>query len=264
MQLRTIRAALQTKRNGGVTTLNVIKEGKGGIEPVVEIQDPVEVEARILERNKHHFKQAHETPLFDSRLVGLINDSADNANCEDILNGIPVNIQIEEFPEQVKDFIKAMARPTSIQEDGEVISCKITRDTVKEGFQERQERTSTSPSGQHLGHYKTWIQDDDLLDLLTMLIQIPIQFGFAPEQWCQSLNVMLEKDPENSMRIHRLRVIHLYEADFNWVVLKQFWAKRMLRYGEEHEALGEEQHGSRHPCMAFDAVMLKLLTYDNS
>jgi hypothetical protein len=38
----------------------------------------------------------------------------------------------------------------------------------------------------------------------------------------------------------------------------------MLRYGEEHEALGEEQHGSRQSCMAIDAVMLKVLTYDNS
>jgi hypothetical protein len=129
-----IRAALQTKRNGGVTTLNVMEEGKDGIERVEEIQDLVEVESRILERNKHHFKQAHETPLFDSRLVGLINDSSDNANCEDILNGIPVDIQIEEFPE-VQDFIKAMARPTSIQEDSERISYKITSDDVKEGFQ---------------------------------------------------------------------------------------------------------------------------------
>ena len=94
------------------------------------------------------------------------------------------------------------------------------------------------------------------------MIQIPIQFGFAPERWCQSLNVMLEKDPGNPM-IHRLRVIHLYEADFNWV-LKQFWAKRMLAYGEKHQALGEEQHGSRRARMAIDAVMLKLLSYDNS
>jgi hypothetical protein len=66
---------------------------------------------------------------------------------------------------------------------------------------------------------------------------------------------MLEKDPGEPF-LHRLRVIHL--------VLKQFWAKRMLRYGEKRQALGEEQHGSRCSRMAIDAVMLKLLTYDNS
>ena len=94
------------------------------------------------------------------------------------------------------------------------------------------------------------------------MIQIPLKFGFAPDRWMQSLNVMLEKDPGNPL-LHRLRIIHLYEADFNWV-LKQFWAKRMLHYGEKHEVLGEEQHGSRRTRMAIDAVMLKLLTYDNS
>jgi hypothetical protein len=39
----------------------------------------------------------------------------------------------------------------------------------------------------------------------------------------------------------------------------------MLRYGEEHEALGEEQHGSCQSRMAIDAIMLRrLVTYDNS
>jgi hypothetical protein len=256
-----IRKALQTRRNGGVTSLNVMETGKDGIEKVVEVQDPEEIDARILEHNKEHFKQPHETPFFDSRLLGLINDAADNDISEDILDGNPVEISLEDFPE-VQDFVEAMARPTSIQDDGERIPYTITREDVKQGFQKWKERTSTSPSGRHLGHYKSWIQDDTLLDLLTLLIQIPIKFGFAPKRWCQSLNVMLEKDPGNPM-IHRLRIIHLYEADFNWV-LKQFWAKRMLKYGEEHEALGEEQHGSRRSRMAIDAVMLKLLTYDNS
>jgi len=73
---------------------------------------------------------------------------------------------------------------------------------------------------------------------------------------------MLEKDPGNPS-IDRLRVIHLYEADFNWL-LKQFWAKRMLHYGEAKQVLGEEQHGSRSTRMANDAVLLKLMSYDLS
>jgi hypothetical protein len=96
-----------------------------------------------------------------------------------------------------------MARPTSIQDDEDRIPYTITKEDVKQGFKKWKERTSTSPSGRHLGHYKSWIQDNTLLDLLTLLIQIPIKFGFAPAQWCQSLNVMLEKDPGNPM-IHRL------------------------------------------------------------
>jgi hypothetical protein len=170
-------------------------------------------------------------------------------------------VSLEDF-EEVADFVKAMARHTSIEEDGERIPYTITKEDVKEGFKKWKERTSTSLSGRHLGHCKSWIQDDELLEILTMMIQIPIKFGFAPKRRCQSLNAMLGKDPGNPM-INRLRIIHLYEADFNWV-LKQFWEKRMLRYGEKHQALGEEEHGSRQSRMAIDAVMLKLLRYDNS
>jgi hypothetical protein len=36
------------------------------------------VEEHILEWNKHHVKQAHETPFFNYCLVGLTNDAADN------------------------------------------------------------------------------------------------------------------------------------------------------------------------------------------
>jgi hypothetical protein len=172
-----------------------METGKDSIEKV-GLQDPDERDARILEHNKEHFKQPHKTPFFDSPLLGLINDAANNDISEDILDGNPVEISLEDFPE-VQDFVEAMARPTSIQDDGERTPYTITREDVKQGFQKWKERTSTSPSGRHLGHYKSWIQDDTLLDLLTLLIQIPIKFGFAPKRWCQSLNVMREKDPGN-------------------------------------------------------------------
>jgi hypothetical protein len=40
------------------------------------------------------------------------------------------------------------------------------------------------------------------------------QYRFAPKRWCTSVTVMIEKDPGNP-RIERLRVIHLFEADYN-------------------------------------------------
>jgi len=255
-----IRRALGTRKNGGVTSLRV-REQIMGEDTIVEIIDPEEIQERLIERNRQHFKQAHETPFYDPQLFQRINDAADNALSDAILDGSPVAVSHEAFPE-VAEFVKMMARPTPIQEDEDRISHEITREDVSQGFAKWRESTSTSPSGRHLGHYKAWIQDDDLLDLLTTMLQIVVKFGFAPERWCHSLNVMLEKDKGNPM-IERLRIIHLFEADFNWM-LKQFWAKRMLHYGESQGVLGEEQHGSRKNRMAIDAVMLKLLTYELS
>jgi len=256
-----IRRALQTKQRGGVTSLKVTEETEDGVETVIDIMDPLEIQERLLDRNRQHFQQAHETPFFDPRIINMVNDSADNEVSEAILNGDPVEVQLEEFPE-VADFIRKMARPDDIQADLTRISEDISTDDVYYGFRKWRETTSTSPSGRHLGHYKSWIQDDELLEMLTNMLRIVAKFGFAPKRWCQSLNVMLEKEAGNPM-ITKLRTIHLYEADFNWM-LKQFWAKRMLQYGEDQEVLGEEQHGSRRSRMAIDAVMLKLVSYDLS
>jgi hypothetical protein len=71
-------------------------------------------------------------------------------------------MELENF-EEVAEFVKAMTRPASIQDDNERIPYTITMEDVKEGFKKWKERISTSLSGRQLGHYKTWIQDDALL-----------------------------------------------------------------------------------------------------
>jgi hypothetical protein len=105
------------------------------------------------------------------------------------------------------------------------------------------ESTSTSPSGWHLRHYKAIVNDPDLkkqdpkhshlrerkthfVSALVKLLNIPIKYGFAPKRWCTSVTVMIEKDPGNP-RIERLRVIHLFKADYN-LSLKLLWGKNGL------------------------------------
>ena len=50
-----------------------------------------------------------------------------------------------------------------------------------------------------------------LLDACTALMNYAMKFGHSYLCWQQVVNVMLQKDPGNP-RIHRLLVIHLYEA----------------------------------------------------
>jgi hypothetical protein len=54
---------------------------------------------------------------------------------------------------------------------------------------------------------------------------------------------MIEKDPGNP-RIERLRVIHLFEADYN-LSLKMLWGKRLVYQGEDNNCFGKQKHGSR-------------------
>jgi hypothetical protein len=88
-----------------------------------------------------------------------------------------------------------------------------------------------------------WVREINFVEYLIKLLNIPIHYGFAPTQWCTMIMVMIEKDPGNP-QIEHLRVIHLYEADYN-LCLKLLWGKQMVYQGEDNNYFGEQQHGSQ-------------------
>jgi hypothetical protein len=96
------------------------------------------------------------------------------------------------------------------------------------------ESTSTSPSGLHLGHYKALLarhefsdlperdprraefeqQRNDILMVHYQMINYGLERGYSYQRWKNVVNAILLKEPGN-IKIHRTRVIHLYEADYN-------------------------------------------------
>ncbi len=59
----------------------------------------------------------------------------------------------------------------------------------------------------------------------------------------------------------RLRVIHLFEADYS-LFLKIVFDKRLVRNREKHDALNDQQHGSRPRRMTTNASFLFRLEKD--
>ena len=85
--------------------------------------------------------------------------------------------------------------------------------------------------------------------------------GYSFKQWQRIANTILFKDP-GSLKIHRTRIIHIYEAEFNlmlgikWrVALYQFKALKQLNNG---------QFGSRPRRNAIDPVMIEELHFEIS
>ncbi|KAI2493732.1 hypothetical protein MHU86_20802 [Fragilaria crotonensis] len=71
---------------------------------------------------------------------------------------------------------------------------------------------------------------------------------------------MIEKDPGRP-RINRLRIIHLFEADYN-LFLKIMWGSRLVNRSVQLNLLNEGQHGSVPGRTTMDPVMLNQLTTD--
>ena len=93
-----------------------------------------------------------------------------------------------------------------------------------------------------------------------VLLNYALQFGYPYACWKRIVNTMLEKDP-GQPKIHRLRVIHLYEADYN-LILGVKWRK-VLRHACTKGLLNDScyaQPGKE----ANDTAMVRKLEYEMS
>ena len=120
----------------------------------------------------------------------------------------------------------------------------------------------TSPSGLHLGHYKALVanhihssKDDndvdkkefdkmqrELLQFRTNFINYCIKWGYTPKRWKYVINRILMKKPGN-FKIHRVQIIHLYEADYS-LTLAIAW-RDTLHLAEDNNTINEGTYGSR-------------------
>ena len=118
------------------------------------------------------------------------------------------------------------------------------------------EKTSTSPSGRHLGHYRALLPREmrknlkaeemeacrqRLESIHSRMINLALKNGRSFRRWKKVVNIMLEKDPGNP-KIHRLRVIHLYEADYNLILAIQ--ARKLVHYAEDNKLLHDSLYGA--------------------
>jgi len=156
------------------------------------------------------------------------------------------------------------------------------------GFRKWPERTSTSPSGRHLGIYKSLAKDANrksnkrkpttdntnptkqqktpeyngahVLRLIHQLLTMAVQHCHTFERWTTIWNFFIEKDLGNP-RIDKLRAIHLLEADYN-LLLKWFGPKGFIRRAEDNNQLTDYQGGGRRGRCAIDLACKKVATYD--
>ena len=220
------------------------------------ITDSERIHVELIYYNRNWFSQASETPFGHGELFDLVGydglteaaDAVIEGECMEYM-GVPMSRELQVFLEECK-------RPEAVLPVSTDISLEDFKKTVKDW----KESTSTSPSGRHLGHYKASLLDDKVGQMHTDMLNIPITYGFAPTRWTHSVTPLIEKD-EGKPYLTRLRVIHLFEADYN-LFLKLLFGRRLVRNAENANALNDQQHGSRPRRMTTDALFLARLEKD--
>ena len=193
------------------------------------ITSPDDIENYIRLRNHGHFGQAQGTPFTELPLMHEINWKADSPTSDDILNGHHQIDTVDSIPQ-----CKALLDTCKVATELDLIQPYISEKEFERKIQTWRETTTTSPSGRHLGHYKALfikpIADTEpetpagqpsftdkqtfIRQSILAIINFCLRTGHSLHRWKTIVNTMILKETGN-YKIHRLRVIHIYEADFN-------------------------------------------------
>jgi hypothetical protein len=192
-------------------------------------------------------------------LASYLGYKADTVGAQHLSEGTPLPPEIRDqlLPETQAIFstLASLAKPHN-----PTITPIITPEQFKSCYQVMDERTSSSPSGRHLGHYKAARLSEELTKLHSTMMSIPLSAGFSPTRWQQIIDVMIEKQPGDH-RIHRLRIVALQESDFNQC--NRLAIGRPLQKLIETLGLAPDmQHGSRASKLCHSAVLNKQLTFE--
>ena len=88
------------------------------------------------------------------------------------------------------------------------------------------------------------------------MINYALSNGYSYKRWQIIANIHILKEPGN-IKIHRTRVIHIYEADYN-LALGEKWRQAMQQV-DKVNVLNDGQYGSRPKRQAQDPVLLEEL-----
>jgi len=229
------------------------------------ITDPLAIEYYLMLRNRLHFGQAHGTPFTIPPLSDQLDWGATTTAANEVLQGTS---SLQHDVAHCQRLLQACQAVTPLDS----IPAEMTLSEFRGKIVKWRETTTTSPSGRHLGCYKALFapgiytkatdpqdyhafqeKQTSIIQLLMSLINYAIRNQYVLDRWKSIVNTMIFKEV-GSYQIHRLRVIHIYEAAFN-LLLAVKW-RRLLHHADREGLIHAGQYGGRPGCEAQSLTFL--------
>jgi hypothetical protein len=220
---------------------------------------PEEIARHTCAANSRQYHQAVNTPFASDPLAGYFDPAPNSAGTNRILQGeLPPDSILDQLQPETVLLLQQMKKQQPLPP--QAIKVVITKEEFISCYNAVQEKTSSSPSGRHVGHYKAAAKSDLLSDMHARMMSIPFAAGFSPKRWHKVIDIMLEKDA-GCPYIHRLCILALLESDFNQAV-RILIARQLGFRMEDHGLVPDMQYGSREGRQCISAVLNKQLTHD--
>jgi hypothetical protein len=147
-----IRKILKNNRSKGLIVLEIPSNTLPGA--YTRITDPDAIRRYLLILNVTHFGQANNTPFCQQPLLNFFQFEGINEDTERLILDGTIPLEIQEQPPHVHLLLEHFADKNNLP----TINSEISFEEFAGGMKKWNDRTTTSPSGRHLGHYKVLIR----------------------------------------------------------------------------------------------------------
>jgi len=249
---------------GGLAFVTVLDQ-EGRPQPLLERD---KIEDMLLEHSRLHFATADGSTFTRKPLKHLLQYDGLTSFGDYIYEGRPLE-DANGFDEPTKAILRNLQNKVPTTDNNEH---KLDYELLMNGIKKWLERTATSPSGRHLGIYKTLQKhvvqqkkDDttplpeptgpikqgrDILVLIFDIMSLALRHTYPLQRWQNVWTMFIEKEIGNP-DINRLRCIMLFEADWQ-LMLKWHSSYGFLPRTEAAGTLTCSQGGGRKGRSAID------------
>jgi len=250
---RRINRALDAPSLGAIPFVQRIENGE-----VVDITDTEEMNREIQTVTEKRFDLSMSAPITMSSLRNRLGFLSDTDFANSLLAG---EVHIPGDVDDVTTIVlEEIIRLFGLLREGHTV-VDLTADHFRYFWRRFKEKTSSSISGVHAGHYKAATYSDIITSFLSTKITLIARGGCPPDRWGHGLQVMLEKVAGVAL-VNKLRAILLMEADFNYMN-KWIFGHEAINKMYELGYVAEDQY-SQKESTAEDARLDNRLTMDLS
>ena len=228
----------------------------------VQINDTEKIFELLLEQNTKMLIISKNGITASGPLGEMIGQNLEGQDAtQKILNGtFPHETIIQHYPharEETVSFIKQMKRDKKATHD---FTWKYTAEEFQTTFCKTRESTACGPSGLHMSHWRADAEHDEISSVHAFFIWAAFALGFTYDRWAVSYHCMLQK--LNRPYIHKLRIIQLFEGDFNGG-LKYLLGRQMMKHLIKTGVIDEHAYGSIPGMSSQEAMQTLQYIYEN-
>jgi hypothetical protein len=225
------------------------------------IDDQDKLNRTIITQNSNHLLKSNTAITAKGQLQRAIGWQSENeTTVQEILSG-KYEEHIEHNPSpELTEFMKGLQSPIDHDNPDKQMTWSFGLTEYKKLFGKTRESTACGPSGLHMSHWKAAIERERIAEVHAFFIWAAFALGFSYHRWQVSWHCMLQK--RNKPYIHRLRIIQLFEGDFNGG-LKYLLGRKLMQHMVKHNLIPPETYGSIPGRNATEAMKLLQLFYEN-